>query len=60
MKDTAQEVASLRDLLYSAGNRIKIAEILIDNQRFDLIPTVLEDFAHGAMYIFEHCIKEIE
>lgn len=56
--DIAQEVAPLEDLLYSAGNRIKIANILLNQKQFDLLPTVLEDLFYGCQLILEHCIKE--
>ena len=55
--DVAQQVAPLKDLLYSAGNRIKIAEILLEFGEDELLPTVLEDLFYGCQLILEHCVK---
>ena len=58
MDDTAQEIASLEDLLHSAHNRVEIAQILLKLGREELLPTVLEDFLVGCQFITDFCIKE--
>ena len=58
MRDVMDEVAGISDLLYSAGNRIETAKILLQVNREDLLATTLEDFFYGAQLIMEHCIKE--
>ena len=58
MKDTAQEVADLIDLLHSAKNRVAIADILLEQDRWDLLPTILEELYCGTQLIIDkYCIK---
>jgi hypothetical protein len=55
--DTAYEIASLEQSLYCASQRVKIAQFLIEHQKDDLLPTVLEDLFYGVQMILDnHCI----
>jgi len=59
MKDTANEVATLEELLHSTECRVKIARILLKEKHKELLPTVLEDLFYGAQLILEHyCVKK--
>jgi len=58
MGNITYEIAPLKDLLYSAGNRVKIAEILLERGDTELLPTVLEDLFYGCQLILEHCVEE--
>jgi len=57
--DTANEVAPLGELLHSAECRVKIARMLLASERWDLLPTVLEDLHYGTqMMMDKHCVSE--
>lgn len=58
MKDTADEVGTVGDCLYSIGNRVEIAKILYDQEEIPLLETILEDIYRSIQDLFdEHCIK---
>lgn len=58
MKDTAEEVANLDELIHSAINRLEAARFLIQNGRVEWAITSLEDLFYGVqMIIDEYCIK---
>ncbi len=42
-KDTADEVGTVDDCLYSIGNRVKVAQILSERGETKLLDTILED-----------------
>ena len=57
--DTANEIGTLEQCLYSTINRALIARVLIEQDRQDLLPTVLEDLFTGVQMILdEYCIKK--
>jgi len=57
MKDTANEVGSLENCLYSTGNRVKIANILLRLGEEKLLYTILEDLYVGAQLILDtYCV----
>ena len=58
MKDTADEVGTIGDCLYSIGNRIEVAKMLDRDGETRLLETILEDIARTVQDMFdEHCIK---
>ena len=58
-EDTAKQVASLEDCLYSSARRIEIAGVLSTVGRKDLLPTILEDLYCGVQLILDnYCVKE--
>ena len=58
MKDPVHQICPLEDLLFTAGKRIEIAEELIKLNRYDLLPTILEDLFYGTQTILDHyCVK---
>ena len=56
MIDTANEIASLDECLKSTINRARIAQLLDDMGREDLIYTALEDLARGVQDILDQCV----
>ena len=55
--DTAEKTATIAECLYSNGNRIEIARILLGLDRTDLLNTVLEDlFFHIQNMVDEYCV----
>lgn len=57
MKDTAEEVGTIEQCLYSLGNRVSIAKILCENKEIKLLETELEDIAYFTQAMLdEHCI----
>lgn len=59
--DTADEVGTIDECLYSAGNRIEIAKILSELGKTKLLETELEDIYRGVQAMFdEHCIKRAD
>ena len=59
MNDPANEPAPLEDLLYSAGNRIRIANILLVRKETELLPTVLEDLFYGVQMMLDgYCVEK--
>lgn len=59
MKDTADEIGSVGDCLYSIGNRIEVAKLLFNQGKTHLLETILEDIARTVQDMFdEHCIKK--
>lgn len=57
MTDTAKKAGTLQEFLYSIGNRIAIAKILLERNEDELINTILEDIARSVQdMIDEHCI----
>ena len=58
MKDTADEVGTVADCLYSIGNRVEVAKILFNQNKTQLLETILEDIYYSCQTMFdEHCIK---
>ena len=56
--DTADEVATLDELLYSMANRVELAQMAIERGRTDLAITACEDIFYGAQMIIDiHCVK---
>ena len=60
MIDTANEITSLDECLQSTINRAKIAQVLDDLGREDLIYTALEDLARGVQDILDQCVVNEE
>ena len=59
--DTADKIGNLEDCLCSTINRAIVAKILVDDGRFDLVYTILEDLAVGVQILVdEYCVKERE
>ena len=59
MNDTADKIGKLEDCLFSTINRALVAKVLVDDGRWDLVYTILEDLAVGVQIIVdEFCIKE--
>jgi len=57
VNDTADEVGTIDDCLYSIGNRIKIAKILSRMNEDKLLETMLEDIARSVQDMLDqHCI----
>jgi len=55
--DTAEEVGTLEQCLYSIGNRVAIAKILLNSKETKLLETELEDIAYfGQEMMDEHCV----
>ena len=55
--DIAEKIGSLEDCLYSTGNRVEIAKMLLNLGRTDLLATVLEDLYYGTQLILdEYCV----
>ena len=58
MKDTAEEVGTIDECLYSPGNRVAIAKILDSMGETKLLDTILEDVAYFVQcMVDEYCIK---
>lgn len=58
MKDTANEIGTIDECLYSIGNRIKIARILSEHGKTRLLETQLEDIYRTIQDMFDaYCIK---
>ena len=58
MKDTANEVGTVDDCLYSIGNRVEVAKILFKMGEQKLLETILEDIARTVQDMTdEHCVK---
>lgn len=56
-KDTADEVGTIDECLYSIGNRVKIARLLSEQGKAKLLDTELEDIARTVQDMWdEHCI----
>ena len=61
MEDTADEVGSVDDCLYSLGNRVAIAKILSEKGEHGLLMTELETIAYFVQYMIdEHCVVKDE
>jgi len=57
--DTADEIASLDELLFSMANRVELAQLALERGRKDLAITVIEDMFVGCqLMVDEHCVKE--
>lgn len=57
MTDTAEITGSVGECLYSIGNRIEVAKILIRLNEQKLLDTVLEDIVRATQDLCdEHCI----
>lgn len=57
--DTADQIASIDELLYSMANRVELAQLALERGRKDLAITAIEDMFVGCqLMIDEHCIKE--
>jgi len=55
--DTADQIGSIEDCLYSIGNRVAIAKVLIKVNEPRLLETQLEDIARTVQEMMdEHCI----
>ena len=58
-KDTADEVGTIDECLYSIGNRVKIAQMLSEHGKTRLLETMLEDIARTVQDMWdEHCIQK--
>ena len=58
MKDTANEVGTIDECLYSIGNRIRIAKVLSELGKARLLETMLEDIARSVQDMMdEHCVE---
>ena len=59
-EDTADKVGTINECLYSVGNRVEIAKILLGMDRPYLLDTMLEDIARTVQDMTdEYClIKE--
>ena len=58
-KDTADEVSTIDECLYSIGNRVEIAKILSELSKTKLLETELEDIVRVVQVMCdEHCVKE--
>ena len=56
--DTADEIASIDELLYSMANRVELAQLALERGRKDLAVTVCEDIFYGAQMILDtFCVK---
>lgn len=57
-EDTADEVGTVADCLYSIGNRIEVAKLLLATEgKEKLLDTILEDIYRTAQDMFdEHCV----
>ena len=56
-KDTADEIGTVDECLYSSANRIEIAKLLSSLGKTKLLETELEDIYRGIQVMFdEHCI----
>ena len=68
MKDTADEIGTIGECLYSIGNRVKIAQELLvmhskdETQGFDcLLDTILEDIYRSTQDLFDaYCVVKEE
>ena len=59
VEDTADEIGSVDDCLYSIGNRVRIAKLLSELGKTRLLETELEDIARTVQDMWdEHCVKE--
>ena len=59
MKDTAEEIASIEDCLYSLGNRVRAAQLLASNGMRKELDTAIEDIFVGVQSMMDkHCIKD--
>ena len=58
-KDTAEEVGTVEECLYSLGNRIEIAKILNNMGQTKLLETSLEDIFYFCQCMTdEYCVKK--
>lgn len=58
-KDTADEIADLKDCLFSTVQRARIALVLIDKGETDCLPTILEDLFYGTQLILDNfCVEK--
>ena len=58
LEDTANQVGTVDDCLYSLGNRIEVAKILSETGKIKLLETVLEDIAYFCQALIdEHCVR---
>ena len=61
MKDTAEQVGTVEECLYSLGNRIETAKILNKLGKTRLLETKLEDIAYFTQCMTdEHCVVREE
>ena len=61
MTDTADKVATIGECLYSIGNRVEVAKILLTYGHTELLNTVLEDIWRSAQDMCdEYCIIKEE
>lgn len=59
MKDTAEEVSPLEELLETTIKRALIAIVVIESHKDALLPTILEDLFCGVQLILDnYCVKE--
>ena len=57
MKDTAEEVGTLKACLHSTKCRAEIAMELLALEKWDLLPTILEDLYCGCQILLDNfCI----
>ena len=58
MNDTADEVGTVDECLYSIGNRVRIAKILSEMGKARLLETELEDIVYFVQCMAdEHCVR---
>ena len=56
-EDTADEVGTIDDCLYSIGNRVEIAKVLSELGKTRLLETELEDIVRSVQVMCdEHCV----
>lgn len=57
MKDTATQIGTIEECLYSIGNRVEIAKVLCKLGRTQLLETELEDIVRTVQDMCdEYCI----
>jgi len=59
MKDTADEIATLKECLKSTINRARIALYLLEENCTDLMPTILDDLLCGCEMIKDNFCVEV-
>ena len=59
MKDTAEEIGTLEQLLDSTIKRAQIAQVILRGSTDKLLPTILEDLFTGVQLILDSfCVKD--
>ena len=60
MKDTAEEIGSIDDCLYSLGNRVEAAKLLSSHGKTELLETALEDIFVGVQSMMDkYCMVRV-